>query len=1241
MWIRFVLALLTLVSAPAASSGAAVELHDVLEHLIKRHDIPGMAVVVIDGDRIIESAAVGVRVRGGEDRVTLEDAWHLGSCTKAMTATLAARLVEQGHIQWDTTIAQMVPDMSTRMHPGYSEVTLRELLTHRGGVPPKMLGTDAWKRAWSSEGTPHEQRQAFVVDVLEMEPVGPRGSFSYSNAGYTVAGLMCARAVGAPYEQLIQQEVFEPLGMESADFGTPLQHGPNQPNGHRDDGTPSAPEADNPEAVTPAGRVHCTMQDWGRFVGAHLIGPRGEHDLLKPSTFAELHEPAAGADRSYAMGWGTGSRDWAGGEVLTHAGSNTMWYCVAWVAPAKNMAVLVACNQGGDVAANACDQAATLAIGLQQKRLSEPRMRWNWNGTSDRVWIGPDFWANRLQDWRVNDGRVECIERRPKMSQRTCHVLPWSIDCPNDKRSTVTRGYERIGDGVRLSVETGAMDRNGEPDPNAWSGLLLGAGGQHVDHRLTAQVHHVPAEDGGLLCLVDETGRVSLRHNDQPLATQSSWAIARFVGSDQLPKLDATQEHDETLALDGPFEGTLEVIVELTSTKSCRVTVRSLTGPNEVFDELVAEDIDRSLVDGAIALVSHLGAKGGGGGHWFDDLDISGDRLAYNADRSWGPVLMTQYTISEGVLNLTAQLPPMGMEDDQVGTLELMEDGSDTWAEVAHARMHPDSRTMVFRVDGRDPGEQARYRVLVGDAEPYEGLLRAEPEDNELVLGAMNCQKVFTGDLKWNHDGIWMPHKETVASVEWHDPDLLFFAGDQIYEGDLVPVDNRSTEIAILDYLYKWYRFCWSFGELTRDRPTVTIPDDHDVYHGNIWGAGGRKAKKTDAFSAQDSGGYKMPAQFVNAVHETQTSHLPAPFDPAPIEQGISVYFTDLNWGGASFAILDDRMFKSSPSVAVPNGAFVNGWPQAKGFQGPDADVDGAVLLGDRQERFLDEWATDWSPETRAKVVLSQTLFSTLNTLPPGGKSGAATARGAFPDPNDLPTDWTLAMDADSNGWPQTPRDNALRSMRRGFAFHVCGDQHLGSTVQYGVDVHRDAGWAFCLPAVANTWPRRWYPPEPGMNRAPGDPLYTGDFRDGFGNRVTVAAVANPARSGREPANLHDRMPGYGVIRMDLDEGRVVFECWPRWEDPAREGAVQYPGWPVEFSLTDNMKTPSGYVADVPPEAVHVRVMDSSSGQIEFVRAIWGDEPKLPVYGQGPYDIEFVDIDGNVIVRRTGLMPSD
>ena len=160
-----------------------------------------------------------------------------------------------------------------------------------------------------------------------------------------------------------------------------------------------------PTVITPAGRVHCTMQDWSRFVAAHLVGEQGEHDLLEPGTFKDLHTPAAGPDKSYAMGWGVANRVWADGRTLTHSGSNTMWFCVAWVAPLKNMAVLVACNQGGDAAQKACDQAAATAIALQQQRLNDPRERWTWDAMPDRTWIGADFWANRLQDWRVHDGQ--------------------------------------------------------------------------------------------------------------------------------------------------------------------------------------------------------------------------------------------------------------------------------------------------------------------------------------------------------------------------------------------------------------------------------------------------------------------------------------------------------------------------------------------------------------------------------------------------------------------------------------------------------------------------------------------------------------------------------------------------------------------------------------------------------------------------------------------------------------------
>jgi len=134
--------------------------------------------------------------------------------------------------------------------------------------------------------------------------------------------------------------------------------------------------------------------------------------------------------------------------------------------------------------------------------------------------------------------------------------------------------------------------------------------------------------------------------------------------------------------------------------------------------------------------------------------------------------------------------------------------------------------------------------------------------------------------------------------------------------------------------------------------------------------------------------------------------------------------------------------------------------------------------------------------------------------------------------------------------------------MAKAGAIHVCGDQHLGAVVEYGVDTFDDGVWAFSVPAVSNSWPRRWFPPVPGENAVPRFP-YTGEYFDGFGNRIRVHAVANPVKSGRHPANLHDRMPGYGILRLDRDAGTTTVECWRRPQLGIEEAPSQYPGWPV------------------------------------------------------------------------------
>ena len=209
-------------------------------------------------------------------------------------------------------------------------------------------------------------------------------------------------------------------------------------------------------------------------------------------------------------------------------------------------------------------------------------------------------------------------------------------------------------------------------------------------------------------------------------------------------------------------------------------------------------------------------------------------------------------------------------------------------------------------------------------------------------------------------------------------------------------------------------------------------------------------------------------------VQRTQTSHLPDPFDPTPVEQDITVYYTELLYGGVSFAIVEDRKWKSAPKPTMPAAKIVNGWAQNPQYNpARDGDVPGAQLLGPRQMEFLKKWAADWSGAWM-KAMISQTLFANLATLPPPANTDSVTGKLPILKSGEYAEGEMKVADHDSNAWPQTPRNEALREVRRALAIHICGDQHLGSTVQYGVDQWNDAAWAVCTPAVSNLFPRRW-----------------------------------------------------------------------------------------------------------------------------------------------------------------------
>ncbi len=355
-----------------------IDVAEVLEPIRARHDLPGLAAALVDASGPRATGAVGVRARGATAPLSVRDRMHLGSCTKSMTATLCALLVKDGRLDWTSTVGEAFADLGDKLHPGWKGVTLEQLLAHRGGAPadvePKL-----WSRLFASKAAPRMQREELARGVLASAPVAPPGTkFVYSNAGTALAGLMAELATGEEFETLLRARLFAPLGMDSAGFGPPGSADVlDEPRGHRAGGDAIAPGpgADNPPAIAPAGRVHCSIGDWARYAALHLRGPAEGGLGLSPEAFVRLHAPLGGAASEYALGWGVVDRPW-GGRVLTHAGSNTMWYCVAWLAPEKGLGVLIATNQGGDAAAQACDEAASKLIPLfQALRIVEERKR--------------------------------------------------------------------------------------------------------------------------------------------------------------------------------------------------------------------------------------------------------------------------------------------------------------------------------------------------------------------------------------------------------------------------------------------------------------------------------------------------------------------------------------------------------------------------------------------------------------------------------------------------------------------------------------------------------------------------------------------------------------------------------------------------------------------------------------------------------------------------------------------------
>lgn len=820
----------------------------------------------------------------------------------------------------------------------------------------------------------------------------------------------------------------------------------------------------------------------------------------------------------------------------------------------------------------------------------------NWENWPTMKWIGPEFWGNRLQDWELVDGKACAVISAPN---RALHILTHQLG--EDLRD--------FNQAVTLHWENSELINH----PEAYVGFRLGAKGRFPDYRSAAVFGE------GLDLGVNGEGKVFIRE----------------------------QRSNENLDLNQPI--LLSLKAEYQGNK---YTLTLLAKQNELEVKVVDSELESASLVGNIALVAHCPSDLGSEnplvsiGDWM----FSGDKIEEYADQLFGPICFAQYTLHEGLLKMTAQLAPV--EEIEGVNISLQIKNGMQWETLQEADMDPLGRIAQFRIPEWRHHETIAFRVhleiplknKIQDFDYY-GEIAKEPEAKEnLKVAVFSCNA--------DHG---FPDQEVSYHVNKHQPNMALFLGDQFYEGTGgFGIQTDRIEKSSLDYLRKWYMFGWSYRDIFRRIPTAFIPDDHDVYHGNVWGEGGEHAPTDEGWGyvAQDQGGYKMSPQWVNMVQATQTSHLPDPFDPRPVKQGINVYYTDWNYGGVSFAILEDRKFKSAPKNVLPAEAKVqNGFIQNTEFDIKEYyDID-AELLGKRQMDFLEKWAEDWGANIQMKAVCSQTNFCTVATLPEGSIIDEIVPRLPIPEKGEYVDGDAPTSDMDSNGWPQKGRDEALRTIRKAFALHIAGDQHLASTVHYGVDEFRDSGYAFAGPALNNLWPRRWWPqvsaehqPIPGKNKN------TGDFIDGFGNKMTIHAVANPYKTGFEPSRIYDRGTGYGIITFNKADRKIKIECWPRNVDPIANPSGQYEGWPIEISQEDNYARKAfGYLPEVQVKgAVNplLQVVNESTGELEYAIRLNSISLKPKVFSEDTFTVNLLDADsgkkismGQIKISKGGESP--
>ena len=354
-------------------SGAAkaqTSLDSLLSIYLTRYDLPAIAAAVVKDGKVISAGAVGTRKAGEKIPVTINDRFHLGSDTKAMTALLASMLVEEGRLRWNTTLAETFPELAEKMDPGLGRVTLEQLLSHTSGIPTDNEDTmKVYFGAMSQDGNLDDLRY-WLVRQWSQRPLefDPGTKFAYSNMGYTIIGAMIERIGKKTWDEAITERIFIPLKLRTAGLGPQSSLGKiDAPLGHmivdgKVKSVLAGPNGDGPSIIGPAGIAHMSILDFAYWAGWNAGEGKRKPALVKPETMCKLHTPvitmpekrdtAPGTPPGgkYAFGWGELTADWAPYPLLYHGGSNGMNLAHIWLDTKRDFAMVIVTNISGQKA---------------------------------------------------------------------------------------------------------------------------------------------------------------------------------------------------------------------------------------------------------------------------------------------------------------------------------------------------------------------------------------------------------------------------------------------------------------------------------------------------------------------------------------------------------------------------------------------------------------------------------------------------------------------------------------------------------------------------------------------------------------------------------------------------------------------------------------------------------------------------------------------------------------------------